>query len=282
MIGDVGPRTSVGAAGTLNLGDGPTSVKLQGVLQMIALGGLTILGMQEGGDRGPLLERLLKVLRHPAAAVRRMAETRAERRVIRRRLRASGWHVFRPTIPGGGSVPSAYDELEWHLLRGRTVVAVARAWVGAIGAGPTWSKPKVITVLVLRNRRTGVVVEHFNTHMVPSADRNDLPEREQRARRRHHVRHSRRLAKCVRRAERRGHGVVVTMDANATRHSDLSDPLRAVDLVGWSTFGTKGARGIDHVLTVRHGLVVGAPARPMPLDGFDHRGVVRPLYVKAA
>lgn len=275
-------RTHVGGAGTLNLGDGPIRVKVNGILSMIAIGGVTLLGMQEGSDRTKLLARLLDVLRHPIAAARRVIARRRQRREIRDKLARARWRIFHPAVPGGLAVPVAWDATQWDLLRARTVLAVARAWVGAIGAGPTWAKPKVIAVVVLRHRETREVVELLNTHMIPSADRDNLPEREQRARRRHYERHARRLARLVRRAVKRGHGVVVTLDANAARLSELVEPLRAADLVGWTVHGTKGARGIDHVLTVANGRLVGAPAHVLSLRGFDHRGVIRDLYVKAA
>lgn len=274
-------RTYVGSAGTLNLGDGPTATKLHGILAMIALHHVTLLGMQEGSDRAPLLKRLLTVLRHPAAAVRRLIAGRTERREIRKTLKRSRWRIYQPRVPGGKAVPIAYDATEWRLLRARTFLAVAREWVGAFGAGPTWAKPKVVARVVLRHRHTLEVVEHLNTHFLPSADRGNLPPREKAARVRHYGRHARKVARLVRNAVRRDHGVVVTMDANATRTSDLIEPMRDAQLVGWTTSGTHGARGIDHVLTYRQGLVVGSPAFTVLLHGFDHRAVVRRLYVLA-
>lgn len=282
-------RTPVGGGGTLNLGDGPANVKINGILSMVAIGGVTLLGMQEGSDRVQLLKRLLEILRHPAAAARRAVEGRRARRELREILERARWRIYHPFVPGGKAVPVAWDASVWKLRRARTILAVARAWVGAVGAGPTWAKPKVITVVVLEHRETGHVIEHLNTHMIPSADRENLPAREKAARRRHYRKHAERLARAVHRAVRRGHGVVVTLDANATRNSELIEPLRAAGLRGWTTHGTKGARGIDHVLTLGQSaergdpapLLVGAPAEVITLRGFDHRGVIRPLYVKA-
>lgn len=281
-------RQYVGAAGTLNLGDGSAALKLEGILHAIAFARITLLGMQEGSDRAKLLERLVELLRHPVAVARRLAAERAERRELRKRLAVMGWRVFTALVPGGKAVPIAYDAKVWKLRRGRSIVAVARMWVGGAGAGPAFAKPKVITVLVVEHRETGEVVEHLNTHMLPSAERGNLPEREKAARREHYAKHAGRLAAAVRRARRRGHGVVVTMDANAARLSPLIEPLRDAGLVGWTVQDTHDShRGIDHVLTL--GLpdrrltprLVGAPAQVMHLRGFDHRLVTRDLYVTA-
>lgn len=277
-----GPRTYVGAGGSINLGNGSTAVKVTGILQMIALGEITLLGMQEGSDRVKMLARLLAVLRHPAAAVRRAWRRRAERRELRKILKRARWRIYQPFVPGGKAVPIAYDATTWKLLRARTALAVARSWVGAVGAGPTWAKPKVITRIVVRHRDTLEVVEHLNTHMIPSAGRHNLPPREKRARVRHYERQARAIVRLTRRAVKRGHGVVVTLDANAGRFSDLIEPLRDADLVGWTTAETMHGVGIDHVLTIAGGLLVGAPARVISLRGFDHNGVIRPLYIKAA
>jgi hypothetical protein len=276
-------RTHVGHGGSLNLGDGPTERKIEGILHAIAFGGVTLLGMQEGSDRVKLLERLVELLTHPIRVARRLAEKRRERREIRGRLAVMGWRVFIPRVPGGAAVPIAYDRKVWQVLRARTIVAVGRAWVGAVGAGPTYAKPKCVAVLVVRHRATGVVVEHGNTHMLPSVLRNDLPPKEEEARRRHYKQHAERLALFVRRARERGHGVLVTLDANAERTAGIVDPLRDAGLVGWTAHSTHDSgRGIDHVLTARGTDLVGAPARVIFLRGFDHRLVVRPLYVKAA
>lgn len=277
-----GARTYVGGAGTLNLGDGSTKVKLSGVLQMIALGDLSLLGTQEGTDRAPLFTALLRILAHPAAAARRATARRRDRREIRKALRVMRWRIYRPTVPGGSAVTSTYDAKVWQLLRARSLLAVARMWVGAVGAGPTWSKAKVVNVLVLRHRETGEILEHLNTHMIPSAGRDNLPERELRARRKHYADHAARVMKRVRHAGKRGHGVVLTMDANAGRTSHLVEPFRDAGLIGWTTQETMHGQGIDHVLNAKNGLVVGAPARVIGLHGFDHKGVVRALYLKAA
>lgn len=275
-------RTHLGNAGTLNVGDGSDLTKLSGIILMISLGALAMLGMQEASDRVKLLQRIVNVLRHPAAAVRRITDKRRERRALRRRLKAQGWRVFQPKVPGGAAVPIAYDARVWQLLRARSVLAVARTWVGAVGAGPTWAKPKVINVAVLRHRATGEIVEHLNTHMIPSAGRGNLPPKEKAARRRHYADQAARVVRLVHRAKRRGHGVVLTMDANASRMSELVKPFRDAGLRGWTTSGTHGDRGIDHVLTLQGNDVVGAPARVLSLIGFDHRGVSRPLYSRAA
>lgn len=272
-------RRRLGDAASLNIGDGPNPVKIQGIVHLIVMG-VTLIGMQEGSDRAPMLSQLLELLKHPAAVARRTNAVRHDRRVTRRRLRAAGWRVYQPTVPGGRAVPIAYDSRVWRLRRTRSLLAVARMWVGAMGAGPTWAKPKVINLAVLVHRETGEVVEHLNTHMIPSADRENLSPREKAARLNHYERQAEALTAAVRRAERRGHGVVVTLDANATRMSRLVDPLREAELVGWTVNGTHGHRGIDHVLTVRHGRVVGQPAAVIFLPGFDHRAVIRGLWVR--
>lgn len=281
----LGPRGHVGGGGTLNIGDGSTAKKLDGILGAIAFGfGLTLLGLQEGSDRVKLLARLVDLLRHPAAVVKRLLERRRERREIRQRLAVMGWRVWQPRlVPGAAAVPILYDAKVWRLRRGRSVVAVGRMFVGAAGAGPSWAKARVANVVVVEHRDTGEIVEHLNTHMLPSAERSNIPDAEKARRRRNYRLHVEKLARMVKRAERRGHGVLVTCDANATRTSSLLDPLRDVGLRGFTVVDTHDTgRGIDHVLTLEGGLLVGAPAQVKFLQGFDHRLVVRQLYVKAA
>lgn len=280
-----GPRAPIGGAGTLNIGDGSEATKLEGILHAIAFGSITLLGLQEGSDRVKLLARLVELLTHPVVVARRLVERRRERREIRRRLEVMGWRVWHPRfVPGGAAVPILYDAKVFRLRRGRSVLAVARMFVGAAGAGPAWAKARVVNVVVVEHRDTGEVVEHMNTHMLPSAERANIPDPERKRRRTNYTRHVEKLARMVRRADvRRDHGVVVTCDANAARLSELLQPLRAVGLRGWTVQDTHDSgRGIDHVLTLERGRVIGSPATTMHLQGFDHRLVVRQLYVKAA
>lgn len=280
-----GPRTHIGGAGTLNIGDGSTATKLEGILHAIALGGISLLGLQEGSDRVKLLKRLVELLAHPLRAARRVVERVRERRALRAQLAAMGWRVWQPLgVPGAAAVPILYDAKAFRLRRGRSVVAVARMFVGAAGAGPAWAKARVVNVIVVEHRDTGEVIEHMNTHMIPSAERRNIPDAERRRRRGNYTAHVERIKRMVWRADRRrDHGVVVTCDANATRNSELLEPLRDVGLRGWTVQDTHDSgRGIDHVLTLERGRVLGSPANVIHLAGFDHRLVVRQLYVKAA
>ena len=207
-------------AATLNLGDGPDGRKIADLEHLTDDFDATVIGCQEASDRRRALKRFVK--RNPS------------------------WRVYQPRIPGGAAVPILWDGDEWARLRFRSVLAVARTWVGAVGAGPTFAKPKQITVVVLRHRPTGRRVKFVNTHLIPSATRKSLPAAEEKARMAHYLRHVAALVRIV------GHSeipVVLTMDSNATPDFGPLRPLHNVGLDGWSQRGTHGNRPIDDVLS---------------------------------
>lgn len=157
-----------------------------------------------------------------------------------------GWSTYHGRRAGGASVPGAWQVKTWAFLGGHAVTAVPRTWVGPKGAGPEFAKAKVITVIVLRHRVTGVVVTFVITHPIPSVTRRGLAVRERVARRKHYRRHVRALAAVV---EGIDTAVVVMADLQAPRTFKLLHPLHRVGLRGWTTEGTHGRRPIDHVLT---------------------------------
>lgn len=205
-------------AATYNIGDGPDDRKVADLEHLADDFDVTVVGCQEASDRRKMLRRFRK--RNPS------------------------WHVYQPHTPGGAAVPILWDGDEWRRLRFRSVLAVARSWVGPRGAGPTFAKPKQITVVTLRHRPTGRRVKFVNTHLIPSATRR-LPGDEKKARMGHYLRHVAALVRIVGRSEI---PVVLTMDSNATPDFGPLRPLHNVGLNGWSRVGTHGNRAIDDVV----------------------------------
>lgn len=240
------------AAATFNLGGGPSSRKVSD-LARLADAGVDLVGMQEGSDRVSLMARL----------------TRRSRRARRREARAVGWRVYQPRLPGAAAVPIAYDPQVWHLIRSRSVLAVARRWVGPRGAGPTFAKAKRINIAVLRHRETGRVLKHLNTHPIPSTDR-DLGRAENSARDDHYADHIAVIRRIVRHTKI---PLVLTFDANKVPTAPALVPLRTLGLTGWTQTGTHGNRPIDHVLTRGLG---SAKAKTITTSS-DHDAVVREL-----
>lgn len=205
-------------AATYNIGDGTDTRKVADLEHLADDYDVTVVGCQEASDRRKALRRFVK--RNPS------------------------WRVYQPHTPGGAAVPILWDGDEWRRLRFRSVLAVARTWVGPRGAGPTFAKPKQITIVVLRRRETGRLVKVVNTHLIPSATRK-LPGDEKKARMAHYLRHVAALVRIVGRSEM---PVVLTMDSNAKPDFGPLRPLHNVGLNGWSRRGTHGNRPIDDVL----------------------------------
>jgi hypothetical protein len=227
------------AAATWNIGVGPDDRKAED-LDKIRRHGVILLGPQEAGDRGEMLGEWCT---------------------------ANGWRMHRPRLPGAGSVPILFDPEALRLDRARTVIAVARRFVGA-GAGPSIAKPKAINVAVFEIRATGKRVRFLNTHFVASATRQGKAYD---ARRRHYRAHALVLARMIRaRVDR----TVVAMDANAEIDFPLLSPVRATGLSGWSRMPTHGKRSIDHLLGPGQGL----GSRFVVFTSSDHTAVGAPLF----
>lgn len=230
-------------AATYNIGGGPDDRKIADLERHVD-DDVTVIGCQEASDRRQMLRRFVK--RNPS------------------------WCRYQPLLPGGAAVPILWDGDEWRRLRFRSVLAVARTWVGPVGAGPTFAKPKQIAVVVLRHRETGRVVKFVNTHLIPSATRKRLPKDEGAARMAHYLRHVAALVRIMRHTQV---PAVLTMDANAEPEWPPLRPLHAVGLNGWSQVGTHGKRRIDHVL---HRGLREVAAETVPTSS-DHDSVVKTL-----
>lgn len=230
-------------AATYNLGAGELEDKAKDLRRLNDAGAL-IIGLQEASDR----------------------------RALRRHL-PHGWRGYWPALrPGAKAVPILWNHDLLRRVRFASLLAVAAAWVGAVGAGPTHAKAKRLTLVVLEDRQTGERWRVVNTHFLPSAGRRDLPDKEAAARRWHYVRHAQALARLIERLRgRRGHRqVIVTLDANAERDFPLLAPVRAAGLGGWTERPTERGRAVDHIL--------GLDGDRVLLDlSSDHRAVLAPL-----
>jgi hypothetical protein len=204
----------VTSVATLNLGDGPHHQKLSDLHKLVKKG-VTVIGLQEAGDRLPVLEAFLDS--HLT------------------------WRLYRPPFPGAGSVPILYNAAQWQLLRTRSVLAVARRFVGP-GAGPSTAKDKPINVVVLSHLDVGTK-RFLNTHFIASATR--LPRARFRRRRSHFEDHAAVLARLVRARVGR---TVVMGDFNAEFDFSGLSVLRATGITGWTQQPTHGRRAIDHIL----------------------------------
>lgn len=205
---------------SLNLGHASTT-KVVADLTMLARHGATVVGLQEAGDREAVLRLFTR--QHPS------------------------WCVYRPASPvGAPSVPIAYDRRTWRRARVRSILAVAAMWVGAVGAGPTTAKPRVVNVTVLRHRQQRQHIKVGNTHLLASITRTNLPPKEEAARRRNVQQHLHALLRLVVRTRL---PLVLTGDFNAPTGHQLLEPLARAGMRGWSVEGTHGSRPIDHVLT---------------------------------
>ncbi len=224
------------ATATFNMGDGPDRRKVADLLTL-AGEGATVIGLQEAGDRGHVLDEFLDLM--------------------------PSWRLWSPKAPGAASVPILYDTDGQRLLRGRSVLGVAARFVGA-GAGPSRAKPKAINVVVLRGQ--GRTRRYVNTHFIASATRSPAPRF--RLRRRHYDDHADVLARIIG-TGRKMRRTTVTGDFNAEPTSPLLAPIRATGISGWTQVGTHGKRRIDHVLGE------GGPRRAVALSS-DHRAILGP------
>ncbi len=228
---------------TLNLGGGPDDRKIHDLERHVD-DGVSVIGNQEASDRRKMLRRF--------------------------RRRNPSWRTYQPRTPGGAAVPISWDTDEWRRLRFHSILAVARMWVGAIGAGPTFAKPKQITVVVLRRRETGRPVKFVASHLIPSATRTNLPGDEEKARLSHYLRHVAALVRIVKHTQI---PVVLMLDTNARPDWPPLRPLHNVGLNGWSQQGTHGDRPIDDVL---HRGLIETRTKNVPTSS-DHDAVVKDL-----
>jgi len=207
------------------MGDGDTASKRKHFDELIDDLDVTLIGTAEATDRAQLLDDVCH--RHGFARTRSM-------------------------LPGASAVVALWRRRTWKRRRFRAALAVVRSWVGPEGAGPTWSKTKRITFLVLRHRASGELITVLVTHFIPSVTRNDLSPAETQARARHHAQHMRKLVALVK-AQPHDRTVVVMCDANAQRHDRELAPLVDLALVGWGTKPDMHGRRIDHVLNTPTG-----------------------------
>lgn len=249
---------SVAAAGpqftaaTLNLGDAAPADLAGNIAELARDRGVTILGLQEAGDREDLLSR------------------------VRDRAGMASWRWCRVGDPGAPSVPIMYDSDVWSLETGcGGFLAVESRFLGPEGAGPDESKPKYVTAFVLHHTASGRNVRVLNTHFIPSARRNDLSDAEKQRRVEHVKDHVASLVDRIGRPATHPMPVVLMGDVNGPGSWPLLTPLKDIDLVGWSTEMThpKTDEAIDHV--VRRGLA--NVSRANVNTASDHHAVVNHL-----
>jgi len=236
-------------AATLNLGGAPQVDLATNITGLARDRGVTILGLQEAGDRDGLLE------------------------AVRGRAGMASWRWCRPGDPGAPSVPIMYDSDVWSLETGcGGFLAVESRFLGSGGAGPDESKPKFVTAFVLHHRASGRNVRVLNTHFIPSARRNDLTDAEKQRRVQHVKDHVAALVDRIGRPATHPMPVVLMGDLNGPGSWPLLQPLKDIDLVGWSTEVTHPAtdESIDHV--VRRNLA--NVSRAYVNTASDHHAVV--------
>lgn len=238
-------------AATLNLGNATLADLATTITNLAHNRGVTVLGVQEAGDRSELLAR------------------------VRDRAGMASWRWCRVDVPGGPSVPILYDSEVWSLGTGcGGFLAVESRYLGPDGAGPDESKPKYVTAFVLHHQASGRNVRVLNTHFIPSARRNDLSDAEKQRRVQHVKDHVAALVDRIGPAATHPMPVVLMGDFNGPGSWPLLTPLKDIGLVGWSTEPTHtSGESIDHV--VRRNLAtvsrsyVGTPS--------DHKAVVNRL-----
>lgn len=192
---------------TWNIGDGPGKTRDLDMLRKHA----HVIGLQEASDRAADLDDFLSS--HPR------------------------WALWRGDRPGAAAVPVLYRSDRLELLDATGVLAVPPRFVGP-GAGPGVSKPKIVSTLHLRDKKSGGEFRVLNTHFIPSATR-QLPGRRQ-----HYADH---MAALVRLLDRLDGPVILTGDFNAPPRFELLAPIWG-RLTGWTDEGTHGSRAIDHVV----------------------------------
>ena len=209
-----------------------------------------VIGLQEAGDREREINEFLD--HHP------------------------NWAVYLPTtgISGKGKVPILYrtDLFELKAVHSHLLVRRRRVVPKGTrkrGAGPATIANKFANHLTLVHRDTGIVVEFFNSHVLPSATRKGLSRGERRLRRAHFKQHVGRLKELI--AKYPNGFVIQTGDYNATRTFDLLKPLRG--LLGWTLGGTHGKRAIDHVFAAKRKGIRLLESKILNLSS-DHHAVV--------
>lgn len=238
-------------AATLNLGDASDADLASNIATLARDRGVTVLGLQEAGDRADLLAK------------------------VRDRAGMASWRWCRPDDPGAPSVPIMYDSDVWSLETAcGGFLAVESRYLGPGGAGPDESKPKFVTAFVLHHRASGRNVRVLNTHFIPSARRNDLSDAEKQRRVQHVKDHVAALVDRIGRPATHPMPVVLMGDLNGPGSWPLLQPLKDIDLVGWSTEPTHdGGESLDHV--VRRNLV--NVSRAYVGTASDHKAVVNRL-----
>lgn len=238
-------------AATLNLGNGSIGNLAGDIASLSRDRGVSVIGLQEAGDRGTLLATL------------------------RERPGMASWRWCRVDDPGGSSVPVLYDSAVWNIGTCGGFLAVESRFLGPKGAGPDESKPKYVTAFVLEHKASGRNVRILNTHFIPSARRNDLGDAEKQRRVNHVQDHVAALVDRIGRESEHPMPVVLTGDFNGPGSWPLLNPLQNLGMVGWSTDVTHPSTeaSIDHV--VRRNLV--NVSRVNVNTASDHHAVVNRL-----
>lgn len=238
-------------AATLNLGDASDADLATDITMLARDRGVTILGLQEAGDRADLLAK------------------------VRDRAGMASWRWCRPDDPGAPSVPIMFDSDVWSYETScGGFLAVESRYLGPSGAGPDESKPKFVTAFVLHHRASGRNVRVLNTHFIPSARRNDLSDAEKQRRVQHVKDHVAALVDRIGRPAAQPMPVVLMGDLNGPGSWPLLQPLKDVDMVGWSTEPTHtSGESLDHV--VRRNLA--NVSRFYVNTASDHKAVVNRL-----
>ena len=256
VVSTAGARAAVSAgpqftAATLNLGDASDADLASNITALARDRGVTVLGLQEAGDRADLMAK------------------------VRDRAGMASWRWCRPDDPGAPSVPIMYDSDVWSLETAcGGFLAVESRYLGPDGAGPDESKPKFVTAFVLHHRASGRNVRVLNTHFIPSARRNDLSDAEKRNRVQHVKDHVAALVDRIGRPATHPMPVVLMGDLNGPGSWPLLQPLKDIDLVGWSTEPTHSSgESLDHV--VRRNLA--NVSRAYVNTASDHKAVVNRL-----
>ena len=234
---------------TFNLGDGPLRDKVDDVVDLAGKGA-TVIGLQEASDRDDLLVEL------------------------RKRSGMASWRWCRVADDGGPAVPILYDSAVWELETPcGGFLAVESRYLGPAGAGPDESKPKFVTAFVLHHRSSGRNVRVLNTHFIPSARNSSLPSGELRRRIAHVRDHVAALLDRIGDGTRHPMPVVLTGDLNGPGSWPLLDPLKGIDLTGWSTDPTHGGETLDHVVQRN----LDQEGQAYVSTSSDHRAVVKTL-----
>lgn len=256
VVSTAGARAAVSAgpqftAATLNLGDASDADLATNITALSRDRGVSILGLQEAGDRADLLAK------------------------VRDRAGMASWRWCRPDDPGAPSVPIMWDSDVWSMETScGGFLAVESRYLGPGGAGPDESKPKFVTAFVLHHRASGRNVRVLNTHFIPSARRNDLSDAEKQRRVQHVKDHVAALVDRIGRPATHPMPVVLMGDLNGPGSWPLLQPLKDIDLVGWSTEPTHSSgESLDHV--VRRNLA--NVSRAYVGTASDHKAVVNRL-----